>query len=152
MGFMTEVLFYHLQNRTVEDVLPGLLERSVERGWRVVVQCSEDRVEPLDAHLWTYKDDSFLAHGTFREAQADDQPILLTPGDDNPNGANVRFLVDGAPLPEDAAPYERIVLLFDGDDPDAVATARERWAAAKSAGLDVTYWQPDENGRWQRKA
>jgi len=149
---MTEVLFYHLQNRTVEDVLPGLLERSVERGWRVIVQCSEDRAEALDAHLWTYKDDSFLAHGTLREGQAADQPILLTPNDDNPNGASVRFLVDGAPLPEDAAPYERIVLLFNGDDPDAVATARERWTAAKSAGLEATYWQPDENGRWQRKA
>ena len=149
---MTEVLFYHLQNRTVEDVLPGLLERSVERGWRVIVQCSEDRAEALDAHLWTYKDDSFLAHGTSREGQAADQPILLTPNDDNPNGASVRFLVDGAPLPEDAAPYERIVLLFNGDDPDAVATARERWTAAKSAGLEATYWQPDENGRWQRKA
>ena len=145
---MTEVLFYHLQNRTVEDVLPGLLERSVERGWRVVVQCSEDRVETLDAHLWTYKDDSFLAHGTQREGQAADQPILLTPNDDNPNDASVRFLVDGAPLPQDAAPYERIVLLFNGDDPDAVATARERWTTAKSAGLDVTYWQPDENGHW----
>jgi DNA polymerase-3 subunit chi len=149
---MTEVLFYHLQNRTVEDVLPGLLERSVERGWRVVVQCSEDRVETLDSYLWTYKDDSFLAHGTGKEGQAADQPILLTVGDDNPNGASVRFLVDGVPLPEDAAPYERIVLLFNGEDPDAVATARERWSAAKSQGLDVTYWQPDENGRWQRKA
>lgn len=149
---MTEVLFYHLQNRTVEDVLPGLLERSVERGWRVVVQCSEDRVETLDAHLWTYKDDSFLAHGTLGEGQPADQPILLTPGDDNPNGASVRFLVDGAALPGDAAPYERIVLLFNGDEPDAVATARERWSQAKSAGLEATYWQPDENGRWQRKA
>jgi DNA polymerase-3 subunit chi len=149
---MTEALFYHLQNRTVEDVLPGLLERSVERGWRVVVQCSEDRAETLDAHLWTYKDDSFLAHGISREGLAGDQPILLTPDGDNPNGANVRFLVDGAALPEDTASYERIVLLFDGDDPDAVAIARERWTAAKAAGLDVTYWQPDENGRWQRKA
>ena len=149
---MTEVLFYHLQNRTVEDVLPGLLERSVERGWRVVVQCSEDRVEMLDAHLWTYKDDGFLPHGTGKDGMSGDQPILLTAGDDNPNDASVRFLVDGAPLPEDAAPYERIVLLFNGEDPDAVSTARERWTAAKSLGLDVTYWQPDENGRWQRKA
>lgn len=149
---MTEVLFYHLQNRTVEDVLPGLLERSVERGWRVIVQCSEDRVETLDAHLWTYKDDSFLAHGTSRENTPAEQPILLTAGEGNPNNASVRFLIDGAPLPEDAAPYERIVLLFNGEDPDAVAGARERWTAAKSQGLEVTYWQPDENGRWQRKA
>ena len=149
---MTEVLFYHLQNRTVEDVLPGLLERSVERGWRVIVQSSEDRIEPLDAHLWTYKDDSFLPHGTAREGSGADQPVLLTADGDNANGASVRFLIDGAPMPEDAAAYERIVLLFDGEDPDAVASARERWSAAKTLGLEVTYWQPDENGRWQRKA
>lgn len=149
---MTEVLFYHLQNRTVEDVLPGLLERSVERGWRVIVQSSEDRIESLDAHLWTYKDDSFLPHGTAREGNGADQPVLLTAGGDNVNGASVRFLIDGAPMPEDAAVYERVVLLFDGEDPDAVASARERWSTAKALGLDVTYWQPDENGRWQRKA
>ena len=70
----------------------------------------------------------------------------------NPNGANVRFLVDGAPVPADAAAYQRIVLLFDGDDPDAVAAARERWTEAKASGFDATYWQPDEHGRWQRKA
>ena len=86
-----------------------------------------------------------------RESGAD-QPVLLTADGDNANNANVRFLIDGAPLPEDAGGYERIVLLFDGDDPDAVAGARERWSAAKAQGLDVTYWQPDENGRWQRKA
>ena len=149
---MTEVLFYHLQSRTVEDVLPGLLERSVERGWRVIVQSSEDRLEPLDAHLWTYREDSFLPHGTARESNGADQPVLLTANGDNANGASVRFLIDGAPMPEDASAYERIVLLFDGEDPDAVASARERWSTAKALGLDVTYWQPDENGRWQRKA
>jgi len=78
--------------------------------------------------------------------------VLLTVQDDNPNAANVRFLIDGAAVPQDVAAYERIVLLFDGEDPDALAAARERWTAAKSQGLEVTYWQPDEQGRWQRKA
>ena len=150
---MTEVLFYHLQRQPLEGVLPGLLERSLQRGWRVVVQvASEERAEALDAHLWTFRDDSFLPHGTWREAEAREQPILLTIRDDNPNGANVRFLLDGAPLPPDAAAYERVVLLFDGDDADAVDAARARWSEAKQAGFDVTYWQPDEQGRWQRKA
>src|SRR5262249_26772868 len=67
------------------------------------------------------------------------------------NGASVRFLIDGAPLPSDAGSYERVVLLFDGGDPDAVEAARERWTAAKGLGFDVTYWQTDERGRWQRK-
>jgi DNA polymerase-3 subunit chi len=149
---MTEVLFYHLQNRAVESVLPGLLEKSIERGWRAVVQASEDRIDALDAHLWTYRDDGFLPHGTDKEATAADQPVLLTASERNPNQATVRFLIDGAPLPGDAAEYQRIVLLFDGDDPDAVSTARQHWTAAKAQGFDVTYWQPDDQGRWQRKA
>jgi len=147
---MTEVYFYHLQNRTIEATLPSLLERSIERGWRAVVQASEDRVEALDAHLWTFRDDSFLPHGTDKETSAADQPVMLTAGPGNPNQAAIRFLIDGAPLPEDASAYERIAVLFDGDDPDAVAMARERWSAAKAQGLDVTYWQPDDQGRWRK--
>ena len=62
----------------------------------------------------------------------------------------MRFLIDGAPVPADAAAYERIVLMFDGEDPDAVAAARARWSEAKAQGFDVTYWQTDEHGRWQQ--
>jgi len=150
---MTEVLFYHLQRQPLERVLPTLVEKSLERGWRVVVQAaSEERVEALDAHLWTYRDDSFLPHGTWREAQAREQPVLLIVSDDNPNGASVRFLVDGAGVPTDADGYQRIVLIFDGEDVDAVAAARERWSEAKARGFDVTYWQTDAEGRWQKVA
>lgn len=150
---MTDFLFYHLQAQPVEKVLPVLLERSVERGWRVVVQSSsEERVDALDVHLWTFRDDSFLPHGTFRETTAAEQPVLLTVHDHNPNTANVRFLIDGAPVPDDAGRYDRVVLLFDGQDDEAVAAARERWRAAKARGFEVTYWQADESGRWQRRA
>jgi DNA polymerase III subunit chi len=150
---MTEVLFYHLQAQPVERVLPVLLEKSVERGWRVVVHSlSEERVDALDAHLWTFREDSFLPHGTFREPTAADQPVLLTVRDDNPNAATVRFLLDRAPMPEDVGQYERVVLLFDGEDNDAVADARKHWQAARAQGLAVTYWQADDNGRWQRRA
>ncbi|MGA2893806.1 MAG: DNA polymerase III subunit chi [Xanthobacteraceae bacterium] len=149
---MTEILFYHLKGQTPEQVLPALLVKSLERGWRVVVQASSDeRVEALDAHLWTWRDDAFLPHGTWRDAEAAEHPIVLTVNDENPNGATVRFLVDGAKLSGDAGGYDRIVLLFDGDDPDAVDTARARWSEAKAAGIEVTYWQADEQGRWQRQ-
>jgi DNA polymerase-3 subunit chi len=149
---MTEILFYHLQRQPIEKVLPTLLEKSLERGWRVVVQASsEERADALDAHLWTYRDDSFLPHGTWREGQAGAQPILITVDGSNPNHASVRFLIDGAPVPSDADHYERIVLLFDGDDEDAVDAARSHWGEAKRKGHDVTYWQPDERGRWVKK-
>lgn len=150
---MTEILFYHLQRQPLDRALTALLEKSLERGWRVVVQAaSEERVDALDAHLWTYRDDGFLPHGTHRESDAGRQPVLLTVNGENPNGATVRFLVDGSPLPSDVAGYERIVLMFDGDDEDALADARARWTEVKAAGHTATYWQTDEQGRWVKKA
>jgi DNA polymerase-3 subunit chi len=150
---VTEILFYHLQNQPLDRVLPTLLEKSLERGWRVIVQSlSDERVEALDAHLWTYNDSSFLPHGTLKGGDAGDQPILLTVESDNRNAANVRFLIDGAPLPDDAENYDRIVLIFDGEDEEAVAAARARWTEAKEKGFAATYWQPDEQGRWVKKA
>ncbi|HET9903533.1 MAG TPA: DNA polymerase III subunit chi [Xanthobacteraceae bacterium] len=150
---MPEFLFYHLERQPLESVLPRLLERSLERGWRVLVQASsEERVAALDAHLWTYRDESFLPHGTARDRDAAEQPILLSTGEENPNGAQVCFLVDGAPTPADAARYERLILLFDGSDEEAVAAARRRWQEAKAAGFEVTYWQENEQGRWERRA
>jgi len=150
---MTEILFYHLHGQKLESVLPTLLEKSLERGWRVAVQgASEERIDAIDAHLWTYRDDGFLPHGTWREPDSAAQPVLLTINEDNPNAATVRFLIEGAALPPDADSYQRLVLLFDGDDDEAVAAARVHWTAAKAKGFDATYWQPDENGRWVKKA
>jgi len=150
---MTEILFYQLKGQTPEQVLPTLLQKSLERGWRVVVQgSSEERIEALDAYLWTWRDDSFLPHGTWRDAEAAEQPIVLTLNEDNPNRASVRFLIEGAMMPGDARVYERVVLLFDGEDADAVEAARGRWSEAKSAGFEVTYWQADEKGGWRRQA
>jgi DNA polymerase-3 subunit chi len=150
---MTEILFYQLHRQPIERVLPTLLEKSLERGWRVVIQAaSEERIEMLDAHLWSYRDDSFLPHGIWREAGDREQPVLLTVDDHNPNGATVRFLIDGARMPADASSYERIVLLFDGQDAESLDDARARWSEAKQNGFDVTYWQLDEAGRWRRQA
>jgi len=150
---VTEVLFYHLQGQKPENVLPALLEKSLERGWKVIVQgSSEERMEALDAHLWTYRDDGFLPHGTWREQDAALQPVLLTLTESNPNAANVRFLIDGAPPPADAEKYARIVLLFDGEDDEAVTAARAHWTEAKTKGFEATYWQPDAQGRWVKKS
>ena len=147
----TELFFYHLERRRLEDVLPTLLERSLARGWRAAVQAgNEERIEALNTLLWSYREDSFLPHGTARDGSAPVQPIYLTVTDENPNGAQVRFLVDGAEI-ADPQPYERVVVIFDGRDEQAVAHAREQWQAAKTQGLAVSYWQQDQNGRWHKK-
>jgi len=116
-----------------------------------VQSTSPERADALDAHLWTYRDDSFLPHATWRAPDAQDQPIILVVEEGNPNRAHVRFLVDNAALPADCDSYERMVLVFNGEDSDALAAARLAWADCKSRGFTVTYWQADENGRWQRR-
>ncbi|RUT28524.1 DNA polymerase III subunit chi [Arsenicitalea aurantiaca] len=148
---MAEILFYHLENQPLERVLPVLLEKTLERGWRAVVEVgSEERAEVLDTHLWTWRDDSFLPHGRAGDPTDPRQPILITTGPDNPNGAQVRFFADRA-VPRSGEGYERIVYLFSGHDPDAVAEARLAWRAL-GAGNALTYWQQDEAGRWAKKA
>ena len=149
---MAEILFYHLTERTLEAVLPGLLEKCLERGWRTVVQAgSRERVEALDAHLWTFRDESFLPHGMLRDGTEAAQPVWLTEGDDNPNSANIRFMLDGAE-PPDLSAYQRGIYIFDGHDNEAVEHARTRWKAEKSAGHEVTYWQQNARGGWEKKA
>lgn len=150
---MTEALFYHLDGQPLERVLPLLLQKSVERGWRVVVEAgSPERLAALDSHLWTFDDAAFLPHGTSADGHASLQPIYLSASSENPNAATVRFLVDRAPVPENAEGYERLVLIFDGTDEVALAEARAAWKALKGRDLEVTYWQQDGEGRWTRKA
>lgn len=149
---MADVLFYHLTERTLEQALPALLEKCLERNWRVVVQGQvRERLEALDGHLWTYADEGFLPHAMVRDGTEALQPVWLTEEDDNPNGAHVRFMIDGA-TPPDLSGYVRGVYIFDGHDLGAVEHARSRWKAEKSAGHAVTYWQQNARGGWERKA
>jgi DNA polymerase-3 subunit chi len=149
---MTEIGFYHLQRMPLDRALPKLLEKVLERGLRaVVVAGSEERVEALNTALWTYEQESFLPHGSARDGNAEAQPIWLTVEDENPNGATVLVLTDGA----DSAQldrFERCVLMFDGTDEEALAAARRRWQTYKSAGHKLTYNQQTEQGGWEKKA
>jgi DNA polymerase III subunit chi len=148
---MTEILFYHLESQPLERVIPVLLEKTLERGWRAVVETgSRERAEILDALLWTYRDDSFLPHGLEGGPFDAAQPVLIATDDANRNNAAVRFFVDRA-VPKSGEGYQRLVYMFSGHDPDAVAEARVAWKTLRD-GNDVTYWQQDTNGRWAKKA
>ena len=148
---MSEVLFYHLESQPLERVLPMLLEKTLERGWRAVVETSSrERAATIDAMLWTYRDESFLPHGVAGDESDADQPVLIAMDEGNANASNVRFFVDRA-VPQSGVGYERIVFLFSGHDPDAVTKARIAWKALQD-GNAMTYWQQDDSGRWVKKA
>ncbi len=99
--------------------------------------------------LWTYNEAGFLPHGSARDGNAERQPVWLTAGDENPNGASMLVLVDGA----DSARldgFQRCCDIFDGNDEAAVAAARQRWKAAKAAGHELVYWEQSD-GKWQKR-
>lgn len=149
---MTEVRFYHLQRRTLEQALPKILEKVIERDWRAVVLAgSPERVDALNQHLWTYDPGSFLPHGAARDGFADRQPIWLTVEDENPNNATVLVQVDGV-MSGQLAGFDLVCDLFDGNDEEAVLAARDRWKQCKTAGHGLTYWQQNDRGGWEKRA
>ncbi|HTQ14122.1 MAG TPA: DNA polymerase III subunit chi [Rhizomicrobium sp.] len=154
---MSDVLFYHLERRGLDDILPGLVERSRERGWRALIKAeSADRAAAIDTRLWTYDDASFLPHAQLGDGDPARQPVLIAVEDGNANAADVMFLVGGAEPPawdgELAQSLRRIVLMFDGRDSAALAAARAAWKQAKEAGHDVTYWKETPSGKFEKQA
>jgi DNA polymerase-3 subunit chi len=148
---LTDVAFYHLTRSRLEDTLPRLLEKTLAAGKRAVVLAgSPERVESLNALLWTFGRDSWLPHGSVRDGNAVEQPIWLTDVDENPNGAEYLFLTDGATTAS-VEQFERLFELFDGSDETAVAHARQRWAAYRSSGHSTMYWRQGPSG-WEAQA
>lgn len=148
---MAELWFYHLERSELEQALPPLLEKCLQRGWRALVRGgAPERLEALDAVLWSFRDDSFLPHGTDDAPNAPRQPVLLTAAAGNPNGAQALFLIDGAE-PGDLSGFKRACLLFDGRDDDALEKARSRWKQARDGGVSASYWRESATGKWEKQ-
>ena len=149
---MTEVRFYHLRTKPLEQALPEILTKAVAQGRRVVVKtASRDLAARLNDQLWTWRPDSFLPHGMAGDVFPEDQPVWLTDRDENPNGADILVLTGGA----QAASLDGYTLccdMLDGADEDAVTAARSRWKDYGAQGHSVTYWQQTDKGGWEQKA
>ena len=148
---MTEVSFYHLLHTPLDRALPKLIQKVLESGARAVIRTgSAERAEALSSVLWTFDQNSFLPHGTARDGNADRQPVWITPDDENPNGADILVLTDGAAA-GDITAWRRCLEMFDGRDNVAVAEARRRWSDYKAAEHELTYWQQTERGGWEKQ-
>jgi DNA polymerase III subunit chi len=154
---MAEIRFYHLTKSRLEDALIRLLRRVIDRQDRAVVMTgSSERAEALNAQLWSFDPASFLPHGSARDGSAAEQPIYLTASFENPNGAKLLMLCDGAEPPASAdiaaQGFEMVCTLFNGQDEEALAAARGSWRTYKAAEQHLVYYQQDEDGAWVEKA
>ena len=148
---MSEVSFYHLTKQPLEKALPGLLERVVEAGHRILLRVGDtETARFLDDALWTYNEASFLPHGTSKAGHEKEQPIYITHKTENPNGADILVSINNADT-ADAKDYPRTLYMFDGMSDEVMAGARERWKHMKSEDFDLKYWQQSPEGKWLKK-
>ncbi|WP_370231171.1 DNA polymerase III subunit chi [Cognatishimia sp.] len=149
---MGAAFFYHLTQNPLEVTLPLLLEKARGAGWTVLVRGTEAaHIDWLDEKLWTGRDDAFLAHGRAGGPHDAMQPILLSTDPGNPNNAPCIMGVDGAEITaEEVNASERVCILFDGQNDEAMDRARRQWKALTDAGCAAQYWS-EETGRWQKK-
>ena len=151
---MGAAYFYHLTRARLEETLPLLLGKSLAAGWSVAVRGPDpDRLDWLDQALWQGPPDSFLPHGLAGGAHDALQPILLLgEGGTAANDPSCLMTVEGAEVTaEDVDAMERVCVLFDGNDQQAVQRARDQWKLLTSAGCKAQYWSED-SGRWEKKA
>jgi DNA polymerase III subunit chi len=147
---VTEIRFYHLEQRRIDQALPPLLERSLEEGRRVLVRASSDEmVAALNERLWTYDESSFLPHGAAGDGDPMEQPIFLTSEVANPNAATMLVKLSGAEGEAEDA-FDLVVLLFDGRDEAALGQARSEWRRLKDQGRTISYWREGDEGGWQQ--
>ena len=146
-----EFWFYHLEASTVEGVLPGLLEKTLQKGWKALVKLPEAQLSEMDDYLWAYKDDSFLPHGRDDEPMADQQPITLSAAAKTAEGHQAVFLLGGAEI-ENMGGVERCMVMINGRSEADVIKERSRWKALKAKGATLSYWQQTDRGGWEKKA
>ena len=148
---MTEVGFYHLTRTGALQALPRLLGRTLAAGQRALVLCGgREEVADVSAALWNSADPAWLPHGCAGRGTGRPEwhPIWLASAPEPaPNGARFLFLLGGSAAPPG---FDRVFDLFDGNDPDAVTGARQRWTGARQAGHRLTYWQQGPGG-WVKK-
>ena len=147
----TDFWFYHLEASTLEGVVPGLLEKTLQKGWRALVKLPETKLAQMDDHLWTFREDAFLPHGRDDEPQAELQPILLSATRESAEGFDAVFLIDGADI-ADMASAERVMVMINGRSQDDIKRERNRWKTLKGEGANLAYYQQDDRGRWAKKA
>lgn len=147
---MGHALFFHLTRSSAEEVVRLNAGRALERGWRVVVRGRDlGRLSQLDDRLWAEPEDSFLPHAMAGGDFDADQPLLLTMGQEIPNGAQALLALDGAEVSvAEIEAMERVWIVFDGLDPAAMEVARSQWRSLTAAGAEAEYWS-EASGRWQ---
>lgn len=153
MAGKPEWWFYHLSKKSQEESVPVIIEKCLEKDWRVLAVSQDQAIRTkLDTALWTFKESSFIGHGlsSDRELRPSRQPVLISETVDNLNKAQALILLNGFEAPVDAN-FDRIMVVFEEGDDSVKSIARKQFKRAKDAEHTVNYFKQNNKGAWEKK-
>ncbi|MDO6461398.1 DNA polymerase III subunit chi [Granulosicoccaceae sp. 1_MG-2023] len=142
---MTRIDFYHLQSGSEEARLHFAC-RLAERAWRSQLRIyihtgNAERTAALDKLLWTFREDSFLAHRVVAqdEAAGADDPVLLG-FEAEPDGSRP-VLIQLDPTPQGPVFFSRFKRTLEviNEAPEIKENARQRYLFYKDRGYPLEY-------------
>ncbi|WP_428424105.1 DNA polymerase III subunit chi [Methylibium sp.] len=136
---MTEVNFHHGAADPLAHAC-RLLAKACQRGARVAVTASAERLAQLDVMLWTYDPLAFVPHARLRQGET--MPARLTPTpiwllDRAGDAPHHEVLVNLGP--DVTAGFESFERLFEivGNGDDERRCGRQRWRYLESRGYEI---------------
>ena len=146
----TRVDFYQLSRDPVDVTVAKLARKVLQAGERLVVVSGDDaQRQHLSKVLWEQGGATFLANGMAGGAHDERQPILVSDQCKAPNQARMALIADGQ-WGDEAAQFDRVLLLFDAAQRDGAAQLWRRLAADDA--FDNRINKQDGNGTWREGA
>lgn len=133
--------FYQLTRDPPHMVLPAIAQNILRSGARLLVVSDEKSLVILSKALWTFRDDSFLAHSIADGGEGDSaEPILLSNGITKINESKMIAICDGI-WREEALNFDRTFYMFS---PDQIDDARNLWRILMvQDSIELHYWKQD---------
>ncbi|MBK1648491.1 DNA polymerase III subunit chi [Rhabdochromatium marinum] len=138
---MARIDFYTLGPKYRGDRLRfacQLIEKIRTQHWRILVHCPEAALaQTLDQLLWSFRPDSFLAHGQLGRVDPELTPILISPNGEPEQERQVLINL-GLEVPAFFSRFERVCELVD-QTPQVLAAGRRRWAWYSQQSLTLEH-------------
>ena len=145
---MSEIFFYKLKNSSSEIFLASLIEKSIENKWNSVVLLDNiERMEEINDFLWSYKDTSFLPHGSQNDKNSELHRVYLTCEEENPNDSDVIFSIDGL-LIKNINSWQRCIYIFNEQNLKVVDQLNFYKKSIDQSQHFIKSFEQNTNGKW----
>lgn len=144
-----EISFYKLTSLPIIKAAPKLIEKIYYSGQRSTVLVQDSSIlKTIDDGLWAYSTKHFIPHATCDDEFPEDQPVYITTKIESPNKATIFIALGKVDL--DQADSNKLIYMFDGNIPEQIEFARNKWKSYQNKGHSLVYWQQNLQGAWEK--